>query len=257
MDLGEYKKTLFNAYHVNGYVVLKGMLSGGMALHLRTYIAAQFLEGAENKPYDTVNDANIGSIKLDVFNRFPEAYRQIFFNSPFIFHMKLLLGDDFVLIPETGIHKNSFGGWHKDVGMQQRAGLTFHWEEDFHVVTVAFYFQANTLEYGGGLEVIPRSHTIRFPEYPADARGERVANESGDVAVFNHNLDHKASWPANDITGEHTKYALFMCASKNNSHAAKYLSYLKTRPVYSWMQHYSYPEDLVRHSVNEGYVLAC
>jgi len=256
MDLGEYRKNFLEAYETNGYVLLKGMFKSEMAIHLRNYIDAQFSDESEKKPYDIIDDAAIGSIKLDVFNRFHEIYRQIFFNTSLVFHLKLLLGNDLVIIPETGIHKNSFGPWHKDVRMQQNAGLTFHWEEDFHIVTIAFYFQPNTVDYGGGLEVIPQSHKIRFPQYPPETKGEHVASEPGDVVIFNHNLDHKASWPSREVPRDSTKYSLFICASKNNSHAEKYMAYLKTRPVYRWMHNYTYPDDLFRHSMHEGYALA-
>ncbi len=256
MDLSEYRRNLTNAYNVYGYVVLEKLLNSDTALHLRNYIEGHFSAESANLPYDIVNHANLGSIKLDVFNRFHEIYRRIFFHSPFVFHLKALLGDDFVIIPDTAIHKNSFGSWHKDSRAQQTAGLTFHWEEDFQIVTIGLYFQSNTREYGGGLEVIPGAHTIKFPQYPADAKGELVPSVAGDVVIFNHNLDHKASWPSREVTKEKTKYSVFLSASRNNDHVNKYMNFLKVRSDYGWIRNYSYPDDLVQHARDEGYGLA-
>jgi hypothetical protein len=254
--LSAYQQKLLGLYETNGFILIKNMLDADAALRLRHYIAACFENESDRKPYDVVSDGPMGSIKPDIYNRFPEVYREIFFRSAFVIHLKLLLGDDFVLIPDTAIHKNSFGSWHKDVRAQQTAGCKFHWEEDYKIVTIGLYFQENTPEYGGGLEIIPGTHTIRFPQYPPNAKGHLIQSTPGDVVIFNHSLDHKASWPSRPVPLQHTKYSVFLAASKNNAHVGSYMEFLKTRQDYGWIPGYSYPDDLRRHAHAEGYGLA-
>jgi len=254
--LRAYERRMQSLYEANGFILIKNVLDAGTALRLRRYIAGCFASESDRKPYDLISNGPIGSIKGDIYNRFHEVYRELFFKSTFVFHLKLLLGDDFVLIPDTGIHKNSFGSWHKDVRAQQNAGVTCQWEEDYRIVTIGLYFQNNTPEYGGGLEILPGTHAVRFPQYPPDTKGHLIPSEPGDVLIFNQNLDHKATWPSAPLTEEHTKYSAFLAASSNNAHAEKYMDFLKTRRDYGWLPGYSYPEDLQRHAKAEGYALA-
>jgi hypothetical protein len=245
-----------NGFDVHGFGVLRRVLPPDMAVGLRAYIEGRFSAGSERRPTDIVDHPGLGSIKMDVFNRFPEIHRTIFFNTPFVDRLKALLGDDLVLIPDTAIHRNSFGSWHKDARAQQNAGFTFHWEPDFRIATIGFYFQSNGPEYGGGLEIIRGSHTVKFPQYPADTRGELVQSDAGDAIVFSHNLDHKASWPSRPLTPDRTKYSVFLSASANNRHVRSYMDFLRSRPDYSWLLNYSYPDDLVRHATSMRYGLA-
>jgi hypothetical protein len=255
-DIATFRRAVRERFDYAGFVNLSQLFDPSMAAKLRGYIAQKLADPTDVRPTDSIDQAQIGTIKHDIFRRFPQVYQSLFFEAPLTQHLQILLGDDFVLIPETGIHRNSFGGWHKDVDSQQRDGLTFHWEDGFEVITVGCYFQENSPRYGGGLDVIPGSHKIRTSDYPRSFAGTPVPSNPGDVLFFHHMLDHKASWPVEPLDEAHAKYSAFFCASRNNEHARNYMTYIRQRPVYSWLIDYRYPDDLIAHAAQRGYQLA-
>jgi len=257
----EHVEAIRQGFHENGFFIFKGLLTPEAAATMRGYIAEQFSPAADTQPYDLLDNPVSGSIKLNIYQRYPEIYRELFFNSHFVTALKIILGDDFCIFPDTGIHKNGFGPWHKDTNSQQTSGLTCHFEQDYLITSIAIYFQDNTLEYGGGLEVLPKSqdiywsHKANFPHYGADHRGVLLPSASGDMVIFTDRLDHRASPAALPVTNERTKYAAFFNAGRNNAHAQTYLSFIKRRPIYTFLQDFSYPEDLQEHARANGYAL--
>lgn len=260
MDV-EYIEAIRQGFNENGFFVFKNLLTPDSAAKMRSYIAEQFTPAADARPYDILDNPVAGSIKLNIYERYPEIYRELFFNSNFVLALKIILGDGFCIFPDTGIHKNGFGPWHKDTNSQQSGGLTCHFEADYLITSIAFYFQENTVEYGGGLEVLPKSHEIywshkvNFPHYGADHRGEMLPSSSGDLIIFSDKLNHRATPAALPITDEHTKYAAFLNAGRNNAHAQTYLSFIKRRPIYKFLETFSYPEDLQEHARANNYTL--
>jgi len=255
IDISGYRDKLTQTFEEQGHVLLRGMYAPDVVAGLRAYADGVFDGSHATSPGEISGHPRFGDIRLDIFNRYPLVGQQVFLQSTLTFHLQLLLGRNFLIIPESGMHRNGFGGLHKDVKSHQDAGLTFHWGANFQIVTVAIYLQANTVEYGGGIQIIPGSHRVRFPDYLPDAHGHPVPSEAGDVVVFNHMLDHKASWPAGPVPPDKTKYAIFCCASRNDAHARNYLAYLKQRPVYQYLHNYTYPEPLRAKAQHDGFEL--
>jgi hypothetical protein len=184
---------------------------------------------------------------------------------PVVAVLRGLLGRDFVFLPESAVHDSGYGGWHKDTGAQERAGLTFHWEPDFRMVQVALYLQDNTPAAGGGLDVIPGSHLRRDQCGEFRERGGlrdwlqarlwgavrgcaySVPSAAGDLVLFHYRLDHRATQPAaQPVPPEHRKLAIFFACSANNRHVRKYIDFIACRPEYHYLKDHRYPDNLLR-----------
>jgi hypothetical protein len=145
MVTGEQKAQYFR----DGYLLVRNVLTAEEVHWLRAFFRPKF--DAPRLAPDTDHWL------LDIFGRYPEV-RWLCFHEPSLSIVRALFGDDIVLLPESTVHFNYFGRWHKDTGSFDRAGLTFFKAKEFLQWTVAYYLQDNTAEYGGGLDVEPGSH---------------------------------------------------------------------------------------------------
>lgn len=241
-DYEDFARALRQTYQDNGFALIKQLLSPEVAQRLRGELAVLF-ESEPRYAGDIYGNASLGDIRIDVFNRYPAVWKAIF-DSEILGVLKLLLGEDFAILPESALHRKSYGTWHKDTDSQQKAGHRFHWEADCDIVQIAFYFQANTPELGGGLEVIPGSHRVDMRWYEESQKGLRVLSEAGDMVIFNTRLDHKACWPVQPVPEGQEKYAVFFMASRNNDHARRYIDFIRGRSGYLFMDGFSYPAAL-------------
>lgn len=249
----DFIRALTRSYQDYGYVHVRELLTSAAATGLRRLLVESFAQ-ASRYPGDIYDHPRLGDVRIEIFNRYPQVWQTVF-DSALIDVLKVLLGEDFVLLPESAIHHSGYGTWHKDTDSQQKAGHTFHWEEDCDIVQIALYCQANTEAYGGGLEVIPGSHRVDLRWYDEDLRGHRVLSEAGDLVIFNSRLDHKACWPTEPVPSQEEKYAVFFMASRNNAHAHRYLDFIRSRPSYGYLQDFSYPPALRRLAQGRGFTL--
>jgi hypothetical protein len=159
-------KEQIDQYHRDGYLLVPKVLTAEQVQGLRSFFRPKFDLPKEQR-YPTDTDHWL----LDIFCRYPES-RWLCFHEPALQVLRALLGDDFVLYPFEGtVHLNWFGGWHKDTGTPERQGHTFFFDKDYEMLTVAYYLQDNSAEYGGGLDVEPGTHRepdriIRIPAPP-------------------------------------------------------------------------------------------
>jgi hypothetical protein len=147
-----------------GYVVLPNVLSADEVKSVRARLKEIFSKESIF-PGDLHANGKIGFVYADVFNRYPEL-NWIFQKEELLSGLRSLLGDDFVFLPESALHHAGYGGMHKDTNAQEKAGYTFHWDNDFNVVQVGIYLQDNHPEYAGGLDVIPGSNHVRWGVQP-------------------------------------------------------------------------------------------
>jgi hypothetical protein len=140
-------------YYRDGYLLVPRVLTAEQVKWLRAFFRPKFdLPPEQRPPTDTDHWL------LDVFVRYPEV-RWLCFHEPTLQVLRSLLGKDFVLFAFEGtVHLNWFGGWHKDTASSERDGHNFFFEKDYEMLTVAYYLQDNTAEYGGGLDAEPGSH---------------------------------------------------------------------------------------------------
>jgi hypothetical protein len=153
--------------------------------------------------------------------------------------LKAVLGDDYVMFADFQVQMNMFGGgakrgWHVDSGSEGRA--TYLMDPAYKFVKCGVFLQHNTLEWGGGIDVVPGGH--RFPLRTSNPklsfRVKNLANEisrrffpkmvktaPGDFVFFDSRLPHTSTWPAklgatdavNSHLGQmpldHTKFVIY------------------------------------------------
>jgi ectoine hydroxylase-related dioxygenase (phytanoyl-CoA dioxygenase family) len=243
------------AFARDGYTVVPEVLTGAQVAGLRTSLQALF-----DAPEESLPPGDSDTFLMDVLVRQPEI-RWVLFHPPVLAALRGLLGDDFVVLPESVVQRNRFGGWHKDTTSQERTGLLFHRADDFLMVEAAIYLQDNSTEHGGGLDVVPGSHRTRDPYVrpsltdkvrsklglppSAPRRFTQVASRAGDLVLFDFRLDHRATprtAPAED------KLAIFFAASSNTSHVASYVDFISGRPEYTYLQGRTVPGDLLEQA---------
>jgi hypothetical protein len=197
-----------------------------------------------------------GGVRHHVLERLP-LLRDVVLRPPVVEALRSLLGDDFVFLPETAIHDSRYGHWHKDTTPMERAGVTWHWAPDFEMVTCAIYFQDND-EFGGGLDIVPGSHTepdstppapkVTFLNRvgnklgvraltpkptapPAEPRGITLPSRAGDLVMFKYHTKHQATQPrscsVSELPRDKRKIALFFSCSANNEHAVRYVEFVR------------------------------
>ncbi|HWA39818.1 MAG TPA: phytanoyl-CoA dioxygenase family protein, partial [Burkholderiales bacterium] len=173
---------------------------------------------------------------------------------------------DYVTLSQYSVSANLHNPqWHRD--SQSQLGDPVLYEPDYLVAKAAVYLQDNDREWGGGMEIVPRSHrpdclpplssftggsalgkVSRFVERMlVSARNKALKPlwlplKAGDALVFHANLLHRASQPAADKPrGGHKnaelrdpppakfKYLVDWEVSPDNRHVAAYLRHQKKR----------------------------
>lgn len=267
-----------------GYVLIPGVLTPAQVSSLRT----ASLEIFRTPP---VRGDSAG-VRLDVFSRY-EPFRWLWKHRPFVDGLRSVFGTNFAVVNESAIHDSGFGGWHRDTESQEVHGKRFHWDPDFCVGQVALYFQDNTPEYGGGLDVVPHTHLERDPQRllwklklhslyhqrvpwiiknavnrvhdlrprPVDPTGyDRkklvVPSKAGDLVIFDLRLWHKASHPQiTPVPEAHRKLALFVVVGRDNRATRLYREYIGTRRDYGYLHGHVHPPAMRTLATETGFTL--
>jgi ectoine hydroxylase-related dioxygenase (phytanoyl-CoA dioxygenase family) len=264
-----------------GYVVVKDVLSGDEVAELRRFFAEELFAGKPSYEGDVsvavLPEGRGGGARHDIFTRYPQL-RGVMVNPKLLAALRSLLGDDFVWLPEMAVHDSRYGHWHKDTTPMERDGLDFHEQPGFKMVQCAIYFQEND-EYGGGLDVVPRSHTepdhtppapkLTFldrvrgklgfakpgPPPPEEPNAISIASSAGDLVIFNVLLNHQATQPricgTNEVPPERRKFALFFICAVNNEYPRRYVEYIEGQYAHLKNGH-SYPDDLLELAAAHG-----
>ncbi len=267
-----------------GYVVIEDVVSEDEVQELRGFFADTLFAGKPKHEGDisvaVLPEGRGGGVRHDIFARYPEL-RGVMFNPAALGALRSLLGDDFVFLPEMAAHDSRYGHWHKDTTPMERDGLDFHKQPGFKMVQCAVYFQDND-EYGGGLDVVPGSHTepdhtppapkvtlldrVRGklglvkkagPPPPEEPNAITIPSKAGDLVIFNVFTNHQATQPrvcgTHEIPPEQRKFAIFFMGAANNEHPHRYVEYIKGQYAHLKNGH-SYPDDLLelaeRNNVN-------
>ncbi|MBI3855480.1 MAG: phytanoyl-CoA dioxygenase family protein [Planctomycetes bacterium] len=249
----------------DGFVRIPGVLSSDQVRSVRAFLISLF-DRAPGHAGDYNQPA--GNVRFDACARYDEL-RWILLHPPVVEALRGLLGNDFVYLPETVAHDSIRGHWHKDTSAQQKAGHRFHWEPDYLMVQSAIYFQDNTPEYGGGLDIIPGSYlredafssplqrvTNRLRKkglWPEVKGGAPVPTKAGDLVFFHFRSDHRGTPAAvSPIPSEGRKLALFFAASRNNRHVRAYCDYIAGRADYGYLKDHRYPESFLEEARRQG-----
>ena len=258
-------------FHRDGYLLVPGVLTKEEVASLRKLVRPIF-----DLPADQRHPGDTPSVVFDVYSRYPEV-RWLLFHEPTLNILRSLLGNDFVVLREAAVHLNQFfPKWHKDTTSQEEVGHTFHWQDDFLMVEIAFYLQDNSEEYGGGLDVEPGSHVEpdKRLHWPRRTRLQRVLDRvtgknrvvedrpfsipsrAGDLLIFHFRTNHRATLPLqNPVPSDHEKLVFFLACSSNSPHVKAYHDFLASRPNYIYLQDFRYPPDLLEQAKKAGVTL--
>lgn len=269
-------KTVSERFRRDGYVLLSEMFSTEEIAKYRSFLERQFDRSeSEREIGDT------GKYFFDVFNRYPEL-RPILWHPRLVASLREILGEDFVHIRETAAHRNNYSGWHKDTSAQEKGGLTFHLQPDFLQVQVGLYLQANTKEFGGGLDVKPQSvhepdPLVRSAKNSNTKKGffgrlfhsksqasdkysvsdilqvqdaESILNAAGDMVIFDYRILHRATPIVENPL--QNKLAIFMAFSRNNIHLDNYHNFIGHRDDYHYLKNYKFSPGFEQESLKNG-----
>jgi hypothetical protein len=264
-------KSQIEEFNENGYLLVPGVLTPQQVQALRVSLTSKFdVSESARLPCDT------DQYLFDLFNRHPDL-RWLLFHEALVTALRSLLGEDFVVLRESSAHSQVYGGWHKDTSAQERAGHQFHWTEDYLMVEAVFYLQDNNPEFGGGLDVQPKSHRagdefVQLRERGLLSRAFRkitgkdeearrhvlsIASKAGDLVIFHFRINHRATQPRSSfIPAEHRKLAVFIACSRNDRHVQSYHDFIATRSGYEYLRDFNYTKELLEESATHGIKLA-
>ena len=244
------------ALRTRGWDLVRGLFDAHEVQLLRDTITAAFAATTASASAP----ADCGRVVPDLFT-LPEVAALVCVPKLFA-AMRRLMGDDLVLLPEHCVHREGFGGWHKDTDMFERAGQVQHWSADFEVFQCAIYLQDNTPLHGGGLSVVPGSHLQPRPpvtlidpaqrdQWYAAQTQQALDSRAGDLVAFNTRLDHRAT-PRQAPSPEGAKLALFFIVSRANRHAQLYSDFIHRRKDYTYLAGYRIPDALQAVAQSQG-----
>ena len=266
-----------DSYRDNGFVLLRNVISKEDVQTIRDHM------------FGLLDDTTtVGHMSIDEVLAFPTLWRHQF-NERIVSRLKQVLGNQptymndfdvqFQKIDTAGPSK----GWHIDAGYEAGKCAPYLLDPDYSFCKVGLFFQPNTIEYGGGIDVQPGGHELfRRIGSPASSyaiihvrqrfgqrlrRGLTVETRAGDVLIFDSRLPHAstagrlplASTPHSqrkltvywDVAGRALDGdAFFRNAVErsllDNSNSTFYRNYLR--------YHYpdSYPSEYVDHATRAG-----
>lgn len=255
-------------FNKNGYLLVKSIFPENELIKYRNKFAEIFRSGVWTKvKFSSPNNLN------DIYFYFPElAY--FIFNENYISVLKGLLGDNLICMPECSIHYNRFYDWHRDTTRMEQQGISIHKQPSMVMIQACTYFQDNTPD-GGGVTVNAGSQfkADRFVNMYSNKFRYRVKykiakisglspfeiiekkespvniySESGDLVLFNNQLDHRATFSRkNKATAAGSKFAIFNTFTNNEELAFQYQESLKKpdEPYARFLRNHPIPEVLI------------
>ena len=151
-----------------GYIWLKKLLSDDEVKNLRDVIFQMFDEREKRSS----RNYSVNRMSASMTYWTPEIWK-ILFKEKLINALKTILEPGYSLIPDLHIQINTFGfvnnticgipipnefGWHTDAG--DEAFNLDHLNPEYRLVKCGLYLQDNDTKYGGGIDIVPRSHKI-------------------------------------------------------------------------------------------------
>lgn len=232
---------LNQSFAVNGFVVVRGVLSPEEVIALRGLLEEQFSQ--------TVVNPNEGPRRVMLpreILKVPELYL-IPFKEKIIAALRQILEVNYTVFPDLMIQRNMFGcgpgkGWHVDSGSEGRNSYLLR--PDYRFVKCGVFLQGNSREWGGGIDVLPGGH--RFPLVTGNNDlnfrlkvlsnrvrqrffGKMIDIKAGDFVAFDSRLPHISTWPnrlagadvsnaqIKNVPSDKTKFAIYWNACRKNS----------------------------------------
>jgi len=222
-----------------GYALFSEVISQERVKEIREFLTNEF---NEQYPVENYNEANI---IFDHLVKYPNL-RDTIANEKIINSLKILLGDELVLMPPASCIRNSFWNLHTDVTTMTSQGYPVSQRPDFTGVAIAIYLQDND-EQGGGMFVVPETHKLekdplvnqklwqkginipfghkilraltgnRYPNYDDFSKyeigGIDIPSKAGDMLVLDMRLLHRGSQVQPGVKKTRTKLGIFTTAT--------------------------------------------
>lgn len=222
-----------NSYSKNGFTIIEEVLNEKEVLSLRASLYDHFNTNKE-KSFETIDyvlDSKIAAL---------------FFNKKVVRRLKQIIGEEVVFINDFDLQYNAFGtggaaeGLHTDSNSEFSIKNKYLFRSDYMFGKIGLYLQDNTEEFGGGIDVVVRSHRVwsRFPipflnylftrlylklHKINNKRRIRVPIKAGSAVFFDSRLLHASSKPNDfDLTEEEAKAKRANLPSQN----CKYTIYM-------------------------------
>jgi len=185
-----------------GFVIIKGLLSPREVEKLRLFIQAKLAFHGHDR-------------KMNSYQTFlyPELYL-LQFEERAVKMLKTVLGENLCYYPDLHVHHNMFGhpGWHMDSNSEGHA--KYLQSSDYKFAKCGIYLQDNTLDWGGGIKLLPKGHKLsimtgvpridlrlrRFLDYCSvnysfPIKPLNVDTKAGDMLIFDSRLLHASTLP--------------------------------------------------------------
>jgi hypothetical protein len=205
--------SLRNDFQKNGFVLVPGVLSAKEVQHLREILDKEYEKTPEKHLLAAPNLLPIPEI-VDVVS-----------NAKILKAISEAFNHDFVVMPTIQVLRNMFArpkvAWHCDAGSEMRNDYIY--ANGYCQVKCGVYLQDNTVEWGGGIDVVPGGH--RFPlrtgfrkfdrhlKYRLNRLGQKYSSymvpiKAGDCVFFHSLLPHRSTYPTmfeNQVRDENSK----------------------------------------------------
>ena len=202
-----------SSYEMTGYQHIKSVLTDEQVVYFRKKIAELAEQGTAFpvSPKYCLKD---------------EFILETAFSSILHSQLKEKFHAEYIMFPDIEIQYNSIGGaynssvfsgWHVDSNSEGiKEYLT---NKDYGFAKVGIYFQENCEEYGGGVDLISRSHKFPFlGSYKTKFLIKKIINKlsvlgyseviethPGDALFFDSRLMHRSTKPSEKYTKKQTK----------------------------------------------------
>ena len=189
------------AFIKNGYVIVSNVLIPAEVSELRKIISDQIAniqESGKKSRWPTTKA---------VF-QIPEIYR-VATSEKVVSALKEIFGEQYIMMADLHVHKNMCGNWHTD--SDSEVPNFYLLDPSYAFAKCGIFLQDNTVEWGGGIDVVPKHH--KFPIKLFGARlahkiksfynrsvgtrffKKRIETKAGDLIIFDCRLPHKSTFP--------------------------------------------------------------
>lgn len=256
------------SFKKNGFVIIPNVLKKNDVERIRQVI------------YDHTLSTNARFLDIESFldnEKLLNILIELQFKDEVVSTLRKIWGNEFCYLNDIDLQCNMFGvasknrGWHRDCGSE--LGYTqnkYLFERDYKVAKVGVYLQDNTLDFGGGIDVMPASHKdfksffgsvilqfgylyilerLRLISAKIFPRRFFIPISAGSVVIFDSRLHHRSSPPRSiELTIEEQK-AERVGYSKINYANSKYVLYWQVATSKNGLQ---YLDNLMkRAALNE------